>query len=277
MPTPIEKPVPDSELRALERLMQVVDTLRSPGGCPWDIKQSVESLAPHLVEESHELADAVARGDERGICEELGDLLMGVLMVARVARDGRGFGATEVAAGITAKLIRRHPHVYGETVVDGAGEVLKNWEEIKRAEKRERGEDESALSGVPRSLPALTRAWRVGQKASNAGFDWPDADGPAAKVEEEWAEFRAAQASGDQEAARRELGDLLFAVVNLARKMEIEPELALRGTVERFQQRFRWVESRLGKPLREATHAEMDVLWEEAKAAEADGAGSAQA
>lgn len=277
MSSPIEKPVPAEELSAVERLMQVIDTLRSPGGCPWDIKQSVESLAPHLVEEAHELADAVARGDERAICEELGDLLMGVLMVARVARDGRGFGISEVAEGITAKLIRRHPHVYGETVVDGAGQVLRNWEEIKKEEKRERGEDESVLSGVPRSLPALTRAWRVGQKASNAGFDWPDASGPSEKVDEEWAELKAAQASGDREAMGRELGDLLFAVVNVARKLEVEPEIALRGTVARFQERFRWVETKLGKSMREASLAEMDALWEEAKAAEATDPGASEA
>lgn len=268
MATPQEKPVPPEELRAIARLMQVVDTLRSPGGCPWDIKQTVESLAPHLAEEAHELADAVARGDGPGIREELGDLLMGVLMTARVARDGRGFGAAEVADGIVAKLIRRHPHVYGERVVDGAGEVLRNWEEIKQEEKRARGADESALSGVPRALPALTRAWRVGQKAAAAGFDWPDASGPAAKVEEEWAELRAAQAAGDRAAMQRELGDLLFAVVNLARKLEVEPDLALRGTLERFQRRFRVVEQRAGKPLREASAAELDALWEEAKAAE---------
>lgn len=267
MNPPQEKPVPPEELRALERLMQVVDTLRSPGGCPWDIKQSVESLAPHLVEESHELADAVALGNARGTCEELGDLLMGVMMVARVARDGRGFGMEQVADGVREKLIRRHPHVYGEVTVDGAGEVLRNWEAIKKEEKRARGEDESALSGVPRSLPALTRAWRVGQKASAAGFDWPDLQGPAAKVDEEWAELRAALASGDHEATRREVGDLLFAVVNLARKLEIEPEQALCGTLERFQQRFQWIERRVGKPLREATLAEMDALWEEAKRA----------
>lgn len=274
MATPQEQPVPPEELRAIARLMQVVDTLRSPGGCPWDIKQSVESLAPHLAEEAHELADAVARRDDAGICEELGDLLMGVLMTARVARDGRGFGPAEVAEGIVAKLIRRHPHVYGETVVDGAGAVLRNWEAIKQEEKRARGEDESALSGVPRALPALTRAWRVGQKAAAAGFDWPDAAGPAAKVEEEWAELRAAQAAGDRAGIARELGDLLFAVVNLARKLDVEPDLALRGTVERFQQRFRWIERRAGKPLREATPAELDALWEQAKAAESGAAGA---
>lgn len=257
--------MPAEQLAALARLMQVVDTLRSPGGCPWDVKQTVETLAPHLVEEAHEFADAVARGDAAGACEELGDLLMGVLMVARVAAEDRGFGAREVAEGVTGKLIRRHPHVYGDTEVAGAGEVLRNWERIKQEEKRARGADESVLSGVPRSLPALLRAYRVGQKAANAGFDWPDLAGPAAKVEEEWRELQAAAAGGDRKASAAELGDLLFAVVNVARKLEIEPELALRATVERFQARFRWVEARIGKPLREASLAELNALWEQAK------------
>lgn len=262
---PVERPVPAPWLAAIERLMQVVDTLRAPGGCPWDAKQTVETLAPHLVEESHEMADAVARGDMDGVREELGDLLMGVLMVARVASEDRGFDPGDVAAEITAKLIRRHPHVYGETVVDGAGQVLRNWEAIKKQEKADKGEDESALAGVPRSLPALLRAYRVGEKAANAGFDWPDLAGPSAKVEEEWGEFRAAVESGDRAAAAAELGDLLFAVVNVARKLKIEPELALRGTVERFSRRFRHVEAGLGKPLADATLEEMDVLWEQAK------------
>ncbi|RMH02634.1 MAG: nucleoside triphosphate pyrophosphohydrolase [Planctomycetota bacterium] len=270
MPPPEEKPVPPDQLAAVERLIQVVDTLRSPGGCPWDAEQTVESLAPHLLEECHELADAVARGDDAGIREELGDLLMGVLMVARVASEDRGFGLTEVVEGITAKLIRRHPHVYGEVGVAGTGEVLGNWEAIKKTEKEEAGqEDTSALSGVPATLPALLRAWRVGQKAANAGFDWPDLLGPAEKVEEEWAEFQEAVARDDREAARHELGDLLFAVVNLARKIDVEPELALRGTIERFTARFRHIERHLGKPLGEASLEEMDALWEEAKQAEA--------
>lgn len=255
--------MPREQLEALERLMQVVDTLRTD--CPWDAKQTVETLAPHLVEEAHEFADAVARGDMNDACEELGDLLMGVLMVARTAADGRGFGASDVAREVTAKLIRRHPHVYGEVKVDGAGQVMKNWEDIKKAEKRDKGQDESALAGVPRSLPALLRAYRVGQKAAASGFDWPDLAGPAEKVDEEWKELRDAIASGDQVASAAELGDLLFAVVNVARKLGIEPELALRATVERFQARFRWVEQHLDKPLREATLAEMDALWEQAK------------
>ncbi len=262
---PEERPVPADWLAAVERLMQVVDTLRGPGGCPWDAKQTVETLAPHLVEECHEMVDAVARGNAADTCEELGDLLMGVLMVARVASEDRGFGPDDVARGITEKLIRRHPHVYGEVAVDGEGEVLQNWEAIKKQEKRDKGEDESALAGVPRAMPALLRAYRVGEKASNSGFDWPDLAGPAAKVDEEWAEFRAAAEAGDREAAEAELGDLLFAVVNVARKMKIEPELALRGTIERFSERFRHVETELDKPMAEATLEEMDVLWEEAK------------
>ncbi len=266
-----EKPVPPEWTSALERLMQVIDTLRSPDGCPWDGKQTVESLAPHLVEECHEMLDAVARNDMENLCEELGDLLMGVLMVARVASEDRGFNPADVANGIVKKLIRRHPHVYGETEVSGTGEVLRNWEAIKKEEKREKGEDESALTGVPASLPALLRAYRVGQKASGAGFDWPDLLGPEEKVEEEWEEFREAVEAGDKQGAEHELGDLLFAVVNLARKMKIEPELALRGTIERFSSRFRYIERESPKPLADSTLEEMDCLWDQAKELEAKG------
>lgn len=265
---PVEKPVPKDWVEAVERLMQVVDTLRSPDGCPWDIKQTVESLAPHLVEESHEMADAVARGSAADTCEELGDLLMGVLMIGRVASEERGFDTADIARGITAKLIRRHPHVYGEVQVDGSGEVLQNWEAIKLQEKKEKGEEESILSGVPTSLPALLRAYRVGQKASNAGFDWPDLQGPSAKVEEEWAEFQQTVESGDKQRQTEEFGDLLFSMVNVARKLKIEPELALRGTIERFSHRFRQVEQTLaaqGKRPQDSSLEEMDRLWEQAK------------
>ncbi len=263
---PEERPVPREWILAVERLMQVLDTLRRPGGCPWDGEQTVESLVPHLVEEAHELADAVARGDAEDTCEELGDLLMGVLMVARVAAEDRGFDPGRVARGITQKLIRRHPHVYATTEVEDSGEVLRNWEAIKKREKEDGGRaDTSALAGVPASLPALLRAYRVGQKAAHAGFDWPDLLGPGEKVEEEWAELQEALASDDERAARHELGDLLFAVVNLARKAKIEPELALRGTIERFSARFRYIERELGKPLAEASLEEMDALWERAK------------
>ena len=274
---PVEKPVPAAWTAALERLMQVVDTLRSPGGCPWDQKQTVETLAPHLIEEAHEMADAVARGSHADTCEELGDLLMGILMIGRVASEDRGYDPAAIAEGITAKLIRRHPHVYGEVQVDGSGEVLRNWEAIKQQEKAEKGEDQSVLAGVPRSLPALLRAYRVGQKASNAGFDWPDLAGPIEKIDEELAEFRETLTGEDRQRQEEELGDLLFAIVNVARKLKIEPELALRGTVERFQSRFRVVEQGLsaaGRSLAEASLAEMDALWDEAKANENPGAES---
>lgn len=268
---PVEKPVPSEWTAALERLMQVVDTLRSPNGCPWDQKQTVETLAPHLVEEAHEMADAVARGSHADTCEELGDLLMGILMIGRVASEDRGYDPAAIAEGITAKLIRRHPHVYGEVQVDGSGEVLRNWEAIKKQEKAEKGEDSSVLAGVPRSLPALLRAYRVGQKASNAGFDWPDLAGPVEKIDEELGEFREALASEDRSRQEAELGDLLFAIVNVARKLKIEPELALRGTIERFQSRFGAVEKGLatqGKALADASLEEMDALWDAAKARE---------
>lgn len=274
---PVEKPVPAEWTAALERLMQVVDTLRSPGGCPWDQKQTVETLAPHLIEEAHEMADAVARGSHADTCEELGDLLMGILMIGRVASEDRGYDPAAIAEGITAKLIRRHPHVYGEVQVDGSGQVLRNWEAIKQQEKAEKGEDQSVLAGVPRSLPALLRAYRVGQKASNAGFDWPDLAGPIEKIDEELAEFREALVGEDRTRQEEELGDLLFAIVNVARKLKIEPELALRGTVERFQSRFQAVERGLaaeGRSLAEASLAEMDALWDEAKARENPGADS---
>lgn len=265
---PDERPVPPDWVEAVKRLMQVVDTLRSPGGCPWDAEQTLETLAPHLVEESHEMADAVARKDVPGIEEELGDLLMGIFMMARVASEKEDFDPASVSEAITRKLIRRHPHVYGDVVADESGQVLHNWEAIKKREKEEAGGDTSVLSGVPRSLPALLRAWRVGGKAANAGFDWPDLQGPVEKVEEEWGEFKEAAESGDKERASEELGDLLFAVVNVARRMEIEPELALRGTIERFTRRFRWVEEHLEKDVSEATLEEMDALWDQAKAHE---------
>ncbi|MCH2101830.1 MAG: nucleoside triphosphate pyrophosphohydrolase [Planctomycetes bacterium] len=268
---PVEKPVPTEWTAALERLMQVVDTLRSPGGCPWDQKQTVESLAPHLVEEAHEMADAVARGSHADTCEELGDLLMGVLMIGRVASEDRGYDSAAIAEGVIGKLIRRHPHVYGEAEVDGSSEVLRNWEAIKKQEKAEKGEDQSALTGVPRSLPALLRAYRVGQKASNAGFDWPDLAGPVEKIDEELGEFREALEGEDRHRQEEELGDLLFAIVNVARKLKIEPELALRGTVERFQSRFLIVEQSLaadGKALADVSLAEMNALWNAAKARE---------
>ena len=262
----IEREVPDEQLQAIARLVQLVDTLRIH--CPWDRKQTVASLTPHLIEECHEFADAVAKKDNENTCEEIGDLLMGAFMVARVAQDDDSFSIVEVCDNVCEKLIRRHPHVYGEVQVADDGEVLKNWEQIKKQEKADRGEEKSALSGVPSSLPALLRAYRVGQKAANSGFDWPDLQGPTAKVEEEWAELQEAIAGGDKQRINDEMGDMLFALTNMARKLKIEPEMALRGTVERFTSRFNHVEQQLGDKLGSATLEEMDVLWDEAKSKE---------
>ena len=262
----IEREVPDEQLQAIARLVQLVDTLRIH--CPWDRKQTIASLAPHLIEECHEFADAVAKKDNENTCEEIGDLLMGAFMVARVAQDDDSFSIVEVCDNVCEKLIRRHPHVYGESEVADDGEVLKNWEQIKKQEKADKGEEKSALSGVPSSLPALLRAYRVGQKASNSGFDWPDLQGPTAKVEEEWTELQEAIAGGDKQRISDEMGDMLFALTNMARKLKIEPEMALRSTIERFTSRFNHVEQQLGDSLGSATLEEMDALWDEAKSKE---------
>ena len=261
-----ERDVPVEQLQAIERLVQLVDTLRIH--CPWDRKQTVASLMPHLLEECHELADAIAAHDQANTTEELGDLLMGALMMARVALDDGGFDIIKVCDNVCEKLTRRHPHVYGEVEVADGDEVLQNWEQIKKQEKADKGEAKSALSGVPSSLPALLKAYRVGQKAANSGFDWPDLDGPTAKVEEEWAELQEAIADGDKQRIIDEMGDMLFALTNMARKLKIEPEMALRGTVARFTSRFNYVEQELGDKLASATLEEMDVLWDVAKSKE---------
>lgn len=258
-----ERPVPSSHSVAIERLIQIVDTLRLH--CPWDKKQTIKTLAPHLLEECYEFVDAVSSDVDSDCCEELGDLLMGVLMVARVAEDHQSFDLVSVCEEVGNKLIRRHPHVYSDASAKDDEEVLKNWEKIKQEEKADKGKKKSALSGVPSDLPALLRAYRVGQKAANSGFDWPDLQGPVEKVEEEWHELQEAIASGDRDAMQDEMGDLLFAVVNMARKLQIEPELALRGTIDRFSQRFEYIEGKLGENLSSASLEEMDVLWNEAK------------
>lgn len=258
--------MPAAQMQAIERLVQLVDTLRIH--CPWDRKQTVATLTPHLLEECHEFADAVAKKDNDDTCEEIGDLLMGAFMVARVAQDDDSFSIIEVCDNVCEKLIRRHPHVYGEVEVADGDEVLQNWEQIKKQEKADKGEKKSALSGVPPALPALLKAYRVGQKAANSGFDWPDLQGPTAKVEEEWAELQEAIAGGDKQRINDEMGDMLFALTNMARKLKIEPEMALRSTIERFTRRFNYVEQHLGDKLSSATLEEMDVLWNEAKSKE---------
>jgi MazG family protein len=267
---------------AMERLLLIMDKLRDPGGCPWDREQTLRSLTPYLLEEAHEVIEAIEAGDARHHCEELGDLLFQVVFQARIAREEGKFDFAAVCQAISDKLTRRHPHVFGDVTVSGSREVVKNWERIKADERKEKGQEaRSAIGGVPVSLPALVRAERLTEKAGAVGFDWPDARSVLAKVREELAELEEAMASGapDEPQAREriehELGDLLFALANLGRWVKVHPEEALRGTLRRFESRFQFIEERLrdrGRTPRESNLAEMDALWNEAKEREASGA-----
>ena len=247
--------------------------LRTPGtGCPWDLEQSFETIAPYTLEEAYEVADAIARGDRAELKDELGDLLLQVVFHARMAQEERAFDFGDVVEAITAKLIRRHPHVFADEQGKTAEVVKGMWERIKAEEKAARGEPaEGALAGVPVALPALTRALKLQDKAGRVGFDWNDARAVLAKIREETAEIEADLDRKDTTAAAYEVGDLLFAVVNLARHLKADPEGILRATNLKFERRFAAIERSLAarsKTPREATLEEMDALWEEAKAAE---------
>jgi tetrapyrrole methylase family protein/MazG family protein len=260
---------------AMARLLDIMDRLRDPGGCPWDREQTLRTLTPYLLEEAHEVIEAIEAGDAAHHREELGDLLFQVVFQARIAREEGKFDFAAVCDGIADKLTRRHPHVFGEVTVSGSAEVVKNWERIKADERKEKGQEaRSAIGGVPVALPALVRAERMTEKAAAVGFDWPDAPSVMAKVREELAELEEATASGSKERVDQEMGDLLFAIANLGRWLKIHPEEALRGTLRRFEQRFHSIEERLreqGRSPREATLPEMDSLWNEAKKRESEG------
>src|SRR6476661_2443596 len=251
--------------------------LRTPGsGCPWDLEQTFRSIAPYTLEEAYEVADAIARNDLDGLKDELGDLLLQVVFHARMAEEQGAFDFGGVVEGITAKLIRRHPHVFADAQGRTAEAVKGLWERIKAQEKAEaraeRGEAaQGALAGVPLALPALTRALKLQEKAGRVGFDWNDARAVLAKIREEADEIEAALDAGDQGDAAAEIGDLLFALVNLARHLDADPEAVLRATNAKFERRFAAIESALaarGKTPKDATLAEMDALWDAAKAAE---------
>lgn len=248
----------------LPRLVEVMQRLLAPDGCPWDREQTLDTLKPYVIEEAHEVVDAIESGDPNALRDELGDLLLQVVFQAELARNAGWFGPNDVVDAICEKLIRRHPHVFGDVTVEGSADVVKNWEQIKREEKGDRG----ALAGVPRSLPALLRAVRVAEKASAVGYDWPTADGPRSKVDEELQEFDEACNADDAVRMEQELGDLLFSVANLARKRSLDPEAALRGTLRRFTERFEFAErtaKEAGRKLGDLTEAELDALWEQAK------------
>jgi tetrapyrrole methylase family protein / MazG family protein len=249
----------------LAGLVHIVDRLLGPGGCPWDQVQTHESLKKYLLEESYELIEAIDTNDERGMQEELGDVLLQPLMHTQIKRLEGKWGVEEVANQINAKLIRRHPHVFGDTSADTPEEVLKNWDKIKRQEKNEQSKPESTLSGVPKAMPALMLALEISKRAARAGFEWPNMAGVWEKFHEEEVELREALGTGDKTRISDELGDLLFTVVNLARWAKIDPEDALRTMVERFRHRFITMESLSNKPLADLSPQEWDVLWNQAK------------
>ena len=246
--------------------------LRTPGtGCPWDLVQDFASIAPYTIEEAYEVADAIASGDLSDLRDELGDLLLQVVFHARLAQEQGAFDFGGVVEAITAKMIRRHPHVFGEARDLTPDQVKALWGEIKAAEKRGKPGPQSVLAGVPLAMPALTRALKLQQKAGKVGFDWNDARAVLAKIREEIDEVEVELDAGRADLAEAELGDLMFAVVNLARHLKADPEAALRGANAKFERRFACIEAALaaeGRKPEQATLAEMDALWDEAKAKE---------
>ncbi len=255
----------------IQPLAEVIRRLRSPGGCPWDIEQTHDSIRSNMIEEVYEYLEAVDDRDFPGMCEELGDILMQVVFHARMAEEAGNFNLQDVINEVTEKLIRRHPHVFGDLSVAGSDEVLRNWEAIKKLEKTERTH---ILDGVGRGLPALLRAYKMQGKAAKAGFDWSDKKDVWKKVKEELEELQEALEKGDFKASESELGDVLFALVNYARHNKIEPETALNGTNNRFASRFGYVEQRVkdsGREWKDFTLAELDTFWDEAKAKEREG------
>jgi len=278
----IDSPAPSSgksaDAQAMNRLIELMERLRGPGGCPWDREQTPATLKPQMLEECYEVLDAIDSGSSEHLTEELGDLLLHIVFQAQIAREAGDFTFADVANGIVDKMIRRHPHVFGEVKADDAEGVVTLWHQLKKTEKPER---QSALDGVPKALPALMRAEALQKKARNVGFDWPDAQGSLAKVREELAEvtaeidvelaFAAANEvkfiAGDKTA--EELGDLLFSIVNLTRHLKLDAEGLLTEANDKFARRFRAVEERIkatGKEMSACTLEELDAAWNDVKA-----------
>jgi len=262
VPSDESKPSPSA---GFERLVEIMARLRAPGGCPWDREQTFESIKPYLLEETYEVMDSIDAKDWEGLAEELGDLLLQVVFFSQMAKEAGLFEVRDALQAINSKLIRRHPHVFGEGEAKTAEEVTRKWDEIKAAEKpRPKG----LLAGVPRSLPALMEAAQIARRAAGAGFDWANVDQVLEKLHEELTELETARASASQDALQDEIGDLLFVIVNIARFLKVDPEQALRGTNAKFRRRFEHVEKGLeehGKAPNQATIEEMETLWQEAK------------
>jgi len=251
-------------------LVRIMARLRAPGGCPWDRKQSFDTIKSYLLEETYEVMDAIDRREWSSLADELGDLLLQPVFFAEMAREDGLFSINDVLDAINSKLVRRHPHVFGDAFAETAEDVKQRWDEIKKKEKSERGEApaESILDHVPRSLPALVEAEKITKKAAGVGFEWPDVAGVVEKLQEEVAELARARESGDPEHIQDEVGDLLFTLVNFARFLKVDPEQALRKTNGRFRRRFAYVERQIatsGNSLAETPLDRMEELWQAAK------------
>lgn len=257
-------------LIALEKLIEVVAKLRDPdGGCPWDLAQTPQTLIPHIIEEAYEVADAIRRGEKDAIAEELGDLLLQVVLQAQIASETSQFTLAEIANGITEKLIRRHPHVFGDVELKSVDEVNENWEKIKAAEKGETSQTPTVASKMSRyasTLPPIAAGMKISQKAAEASFDWDSVDGVWDKFHEEMAEFEQALKHEDKEAQQSELGDIMFVLIQLARWYSLDPSSALQGTNQRFVERFSLVEAKCDRPLSDYPVEEIEEIWQQAKA-----------
>jgi tetrapyrrole methylase family protein / MazG family protein len=271
------EPSPDSDAgRLFDDFVRLIARLRAPGGCPWDREQTHASVKPMTIEEAYEVAEAIDLQDDEALAGELGDLLLQVVFHADMARERGAFGIDAVVRKVSEKMVRRHPHVFGDDPARTSGEVLRNWEALKQAERATQGKeakDPSLLDGVSKGLPAVMEAFQMTTKASRVGFDWPDPEGPMVKLDEEIAELReaASREPADAAAVQEEIGDLLFVAVNVARLRGVDPESALKAANRKFRRRFRHIENRLresGRGPADSNLEEMDTFWDEAKAAE---------
>jgi len=266
---PEEKGVYVDAAESLQKAADLMSRLRGPGGCPWDREQTFDSIKRHTLEETYEVFDAIERRAWPDLKDELGDLFLQVLFYSQMAAEAGYFDLRDVAENLNAKLIRRHPHIFGDTVAKDAGAVLHNWEEIKREEKKQKPANESMLDDVPRTMPAMLEAGKLGSKAAKVGFDWPDAEGLFEKLEEETAELRVELEQGTAESVEEEFGDLLFTMMNLARHLKVDTESALRRTNAKFRRRFLAMELAAGDAgLETKQPGELEQLWATAKVAE---------
>jgi len=268
----LQLPQVDERTRgALSEAVAIMARLRAPDGCPWDREQTFDSIKRHTLEETYEVFDAIERRAWPDLKDELGDLLLQVLFYAQMAADEGYFTIADVAENLNAKLVRRHPHIFGNAVATDAGAVLRNWEEIKREEKNSKPADASMLDDIPRTMPATLEASKIGSRAARLGFDWPDSSGLFAKVDEEIAELMVEVEAGQQDKVEEEFGDLLFTAMNLARHLKVDPESALRRSNAKFRVRFRRMEEEAGgaEALESMSLSEMEESWIRAKAAEA--------